>query len=120
LGKRAACALGFFEKAHALMDAWLRRFALGRAYLGAGAFAEVHSEFENCEKRQGEALSVFLNDLPTVRYLDSLDYYLGWALKGQGKGVAAKEAYQKFLKIKANADPCQAMDEDARKRLGAL
>jgi eukaryotic-like serine/threonine-protein kinase len=113
-------ALRLIDEAQGLVDTWLGRFALGRVYLEANAFTEAYSEFEKCEKRKGEAMSVFLNDLPTVRYLDSLDYYMGRALEGQGKKAAAKEAYQKFLKIKANADPGQAMVEDARRRLGAL
>ena len=115
-----ANAVKLFDEAQSFVDTWLGRFALGRAYLEAGAFAEAVAEFENCETRKGEAMSVFLNDSPTVRYLDSLDYYMGRALEGQGKSAAAKEAYQKFLKIKANADPGQPMVEDARKRLGAL
>jgi hypothetical protein len=45
---------------------------------------------------------------------------MGRALEGQGKSAAAKEAYQKFLKIKANAGSGRAMVEDARKRLSAL
>jgi len=63
---------------------------------------------------------VFLNDLPTVRYLDSLDYYIGRALEGQGKKEAARASYEKFLDIKAKADQGQAMVADARQRLGAL
>ena len=113
-------ALKLIDEAQSLVDTWLGRFVLGRVYLEANAFAEAYSEFEKCEKRKGEAMSVFLNDLPTVRYLDSLDYYLGRALEGQGKSAAAKEAYQKFLKIKANADPGQAMIDDARKRAASL
>jgi tetratricopeptide (TPR) repeat protein/predicted Ser/Thr protein kinase len=113
-------ALKLIDEAQALVDTWLGRFALGRVYVEANAFAEAYSEFEKCEKRKGEAMSVFLNDLPTVRYLDSLDYYMGRALEGQGKSAAAKEAYQKFLKIKANADTGLAMVEDARKRLKNL
>ena len=63
---------------------------------------------------------MFLNDLPTVRYLDSLDYYIGRALEGQGKKEAARASYEKFLDIKAKADQGQAMVADARQRLGAL
>ena len=63
---------------------------------------------------------MFLNDLPTVRYLDSLDYYIGRALEGQGKKEAARASYQKFLDIKARADNGQALVEDARTRLSAL
>jgi tetratricopeptide (TPR) repeat protein/tRNA A-37 threonylcarbamoyl transferase component Bud32 len=115
-----ANALKLFDEAQGLVDTWLGRFALGRAYLEAGAFMETAAEFEKCEKRKGEALSVFLNDLPTVRYLDSLDYYVGRALEGQGKKEAAKESYQKFLNIKVKADQGQALVADARSRLDNL
>ncbi|NPV82540.1 MAG: protein kinase [Candidatus Aminicenantes bacterium] len=115
-----ANALKLFDEAQALVDTWLGRFALGRAYLEAGAYLEASAEFEKCEKRQGEAMSVFLNDLPTFRYLDTLYYYIGRALEGQGKKAAAKEAYQKFLNIKAKADAGQAMVEDARQRIRTL
>ena len=63
---------------------------------------------------------MFLNDLPTVRYLDSLDYYIGRAQEGAGNAAAAKAFYQKFLDIKAKADKGQALVEDTRKRLSAL
>jgi tetratricopeptide (TPR) repeat protein len=115
-----ANALKLFDEAQGLVDTWLGRFALGRAYLEAGAFTEAAAEFEKCEKRKGEALSVFLNDFPTVRYLDSLDYYIGRALEGQGKNAAAKASYEKLLAIKAKANQGQGMAEDARRRLGAL
>jgi serine/threonine protein kinase/tetratricopeptide (TPR) repeat protein len=116
----AANAVKLFDEAQGIVDTWLGRFALGRAYLEAGAFTEAIAEFEKCEKRRGEALSVFLNDSPTVRSLDSFDYYMGRALEGQGKIAAAKESYQKFLAIKAKADPGQALVEDARRRLKNL
>ncbi|MFZ2054565.1 MAG: protein kinase [Candidatus Aminicenantales bacterium] len=116
----AANALKLFDEAQGLVDTWLGRFALGRAYLEAGAFTEAYSEFEKCEKRKGEAMAVFLNDLPTFRCLDTLDYYVGRALQGQGKNAAAKESYQKFLDIKAKADQGQALVEDARSRLDNL
>jgi tetratricopeptide (TPR) repeat protein len=114
-----ANALKCFDEAQGLVDTWLGRFALGRAYLEAGAFTEAYSEFEKCEKRQGEAMSVFLNDFPSYHCLDSLYYYIGRAQEGLGS-IAAKESYQKFLDIKAKADQGQAMVEDARKRLNAL
>jgi tetratricopeptide (TPR) repeat protein/tRNA A-37 threonylcarbamoyl transferase component Bud32 len=113
-------AVKLIDEAQGLVDTWLGRFALGRAYLEAGAYAEASAEFEKCLKRKGEALSVFLNDLPTVRYLDSLDYYVGRALEGQGKREAAKESYAKFLKIKEKANTGQTMIEDAKKRLNTL
>ena len=72
------------------MDTWLGRFNLGRGYLEAGAYAEALSEFEKCQNRRAEALSVFLIDFPTFRYLDTLDYYMVMALVGSGS-PAAKE-----------------------------
>jgi tetratricopeptide (TPR) repeat protein len=113
-------ALKLFEEAQTLVDTWLGRFALGRAYLEAAAFAEAYSEFEKCEKRKGEAASIFLNDLPTYRYLDSLYYYLGRAQEGQGSKEAARQSYQKFLEIKSKADPGDPQVADAMKRFGNL
>jgi hypothetical protein len=77
--------------------------------------------FEKCEKRKGEATSIFLvNDFPTYRYLDSLDYFMGRAQEGQGSKDAAKKSYEKFLQIKAKADGDQALVADAKERLGNL
>jgi tetratricopeptide (TPR) repeat protein len=109
-----------FEEAQATVDTWLGRFALGRAYLDAGAFAEAYSEFEKCEKRSGEAMSVFLNDLPTYRYLDALNYYIGRAQEGQGSKDAARKSYEKFLQTKSKADQGNALVSDARRRIGSL
>jgi serine/threonine protein kinase/predicted Zn-dependent protease len=115
----AARGLKLCDEAQALVDTWLGRFNLGRGYLEAGAYAEALSEFEKCQKRRAEALSIFLLDFPTFRYLDSLDYYMGRALEGSGS-PAAKEYYKKFLDIKANADPSNPLITDARKRLSEL
>jgi eukaryotic-like serine/threonine-protein kinase len=48
-----ANALKCCDEAQAFVDTWLGRFALGRAYLEAGAFTEALSEFEKCEKAAG-------------------------------------------------------------------
>jgi tetratricopeptide (TPR) repeat protein len=110
-------ALKMFEEGQALVDTWLGRFALGRAYLAAGAFTEACSEFEKCEKRKGEATSVFLNDLPTYRYLDSLYYYIGRAQEGQGNRQAAKRSYERYLEITSKADPGDDLVSDTRHRI---
>jgi serine/threonine protein kinase/predicted Zn-dependent protease len=112
----ATSALKLCDEARSLVDTWLGRYHLGRSYLEAGAFAEALSEFEKCQKRRAEALSVFLMDFPTFRYLDSLDYYMGRALEGSGS-PAAKDSYRKFLAIKVNADPGHPLVQDAQKRL---
>lgn len=75
-------ALNHFQEAQELLDTWLGRFDLGRAYLEAGAFTEAYSELEQCVKRRGEATAVFLDDLPTFHYFPPVYYYLGRAQEG--------------------------------------
>ena len=76
------------------------------------------SEFDACEKRKGEATSVFLDDFPTYRYYPQVYYYRARAQEGL-KSPAAGDLYQKFLAIKAKADP-DPMVADAQKRARAL
>jgi tetratricopeptide (TPR) repeat protein len=112
-------AIRLIEEAKTLVDTWLGRFALGCAYLEAGAFAEAHEELELCIKRRGEAAAVFFDDIPSCRYIPPVYYYLARAQEGMNS-TAATESYQKFLKIKENADPGIAEVEDAKKRLAGL
>ena len=114
-GRMPECIKSFHE-AQSAVDTWIGHLALGRAYLEAGQFTEAHSEFELCLTRRGEAASLFLDDLPTLRYLPQVYYYLGRAQEGL-KIPAAKDSYKKFLEIKilAAGDP---LVEDAKRRLG--
>jgi tetratricopeptide (TPR) repeat protein len=98
---RRAAAL--FLEAQEILDTWIGRVALGRAYLESGAFPEAHAELENALTRRGEAASVFLDDLPTYHYLPPVHYYLGRALEGLGSPAAA-DSYRTFLEIKTNGD----------------
>ena len=43
------------SEATTLLDTWIGRFDLGRAYLAAGAYPQADSEFDRCLKRSGEA-----------------------------------------------------------------
>ena len=89
---------------------------LGRAYLERGSFPEAYSEFEICIKRRGETGALFLDDLPTFRFLPQAYYYLGRSQEGL-KSPAAKESYQKFISIQEKGTgPLLA---DARIRLAA-
>jgi eukaryotic-like serine/threonine-protein kinase len=110
-------AIQAFEQARKIADTWLGRFALGRAYLAAGKFTEAYTEFETCQKRRGEATSVFLEDLPTYHYYPPILYYFGRAQEGL-KSMGAADSYKLFLAIKekSEADPLVA---DARRRLAA-
>jgi eukaryotic-like serine/threonine-protein kinase len=108
-------AIALFDTAQSLTDSWLGRFDLGRAYLEAGLYAEADSEFESCLKRRGEVTAVFLDDVPTFRYLPPVYYYLGRVQEGL-KSPAAAESYKNFLSLKdkADRDPLVA---DARRRV---
>lgn len=109
-------AIDVFKAAQALLDTWLGRFALGRAYLAAELFPEAHAEFDACLRRKGEATSVFFNDAPSFSYLPPVYYYLGRAQEGLGSSGSAA-SYQKFLSIKANADKGHPFLEDSKTRL---
>jgi len=108
-------AIQAFEQARKIYDTWPGRFALGRAYLAAGMFTEAYTEFENCQKRRGEAASIFLDDLPTYHYYPPVLYYFGRAQEGL-KSSGARDSFKAFLAIKetSEADPLVA---DARRRL---
>jgi tetratricopeptide (TPR) repeat protein len=116
---RTQAAIDLFQEARKLSDTWIGRLDLGRAYLEAGAYTEASSEFDACEKRKGEATSVFLDDVPSFRYFPQVFYYRARVQEGM-KSAAAGESYKAFLAIKAKADPADTMVADARKRGKAL
>ena len=75
-GRDAAAA---FMAAQKLADTWLGRFALGRALLqlkDADSLHQARESFEACAKRAGEATAVFLDDVPTFRYMPPVREYL--------------------------------------------
>lgn len=102
-------ALQFFAEAKNLLDTWIGRFDLGRAYLAAGAFGEADSEFDRCLKRRGEVLELFSDDMPTYSFLPPVYYYQGRILEGlQSKGFA--DSYRTYLSIRGQSteDPLVA------------
>jgi tetratricopeptide (TPR) repeat protein len=107
-------AIETMTEAIALADLWLLRFSLGKAYLAAGYHAEAIGEFMICKDRHGEATSLFLDDLPTYRYMVPLTYWLGVAQYGLGMRSAAAENFQAFLALRPNGG---ALTEDAKQRL---
>ena len=97
---------------------WLSRYGLGIAYVRAGHYAEALSEFDACAKRQGEVAAVFLDDVPTYRYLVPLWYWMARAQEGLELRSEATANYKKFLALRpaSSGDPLSA---DAEKRIGA-
>jgi len=112
-------AVKLFHEAKSEIDTWLSHFFLGRAYLQAEDYTAATSEFEICLKRRGEAASVFLNDLPSFRYLPPLYFYLGRTQEGFSRKNAS-DSYNQFLKIKEKDDGSDPMVKEARRRLAAL
>ncbi|HET8725764.1 MAG TPA: tetratricopeptide repeat protein [Anaeromyxobacteraceae bacterium] len=98
-----------------LVDAWLARLALGRAYLEAGAFAQAQQELEAAVHRRGEATDAFLQIAPTYRLLGTAQYTLARAQEGL-KSPAAVESYKAFLAMKRGSD--DPLVADAKKRAG--
>jgi tetratricopeptide (TPR) repeat protein len=115
--KNARQAVALLSEATELLDTWIGRFDLGRAYLAAGAFPQADSEFDRCLKRSGEALSLFLDEEPTSGFLPPVYYYQGRVREGM-KSAGFAEPYRTYLAIreKAGEDPLVA---DIRKRIGS-
>ena len=114
----ARAAVDNFNAAQKILDTWLGRDALGRAYLAANVLPDAQTEFDVCLTRKGEATTVLLDDIPTYRLLAATRYYMGRVQEGQGSPAAAS-SYKTFLTIKEKGDE-QGLVADARRRLAAL
>ena len=108
-------AIAALTDANKLLDTWISRYELGRAYLYAGLFVEADSEFDRCIKRRGEALELFQDNVPTYSYLPDVYYYQGRVREGL-KSPGFAESYRTYLSIrgKSGEDPLVA---DIRHRL---
>jgi tetratricopeptide (TPR) repeat protein len=67
----------------AATDLWLARFVLGTAYMQSARYSDAISEFDVCGTRRGEATMLFMDDVPTIRYLSLLDDWTARARAGQ-------------------------------------
>jgi tetratricopeptide (TPR) repeat protein/predicted Ser/Thr protein kinase len=109
-------AIELFKQSGQNSDTWLGHLGLGRAYLEVSAWPEADAEFENCLKRRGEVVAIYLDDVPTFRMFPQTYYYLGRAQDGL-KSPAAADSYRTFVEIqKEGTGPLLA---DARKHLAA-
>lgn len=95
-------------------DLWLLRFYRGRAYLEGGYFVEALDEFTVARDRHGEATAVFLDDLPTYRYMSTLPYWIARAQKGLGMSHDARQNFSAFMSRRSAGGP---MADDARHRM---
>lgn len=102
--------------ANNLLDTWIGRFELGRAYLEAGAFTDADSEFDRCSKRRGEAIELFMDNVPTYAYFPLVYYYQGRVREGM-KSEGFAEFYKQYLTIRGSAGEDPLLPE-IRRRLG--
>jgi tetratricopeptide (TPR) repeat protein len=97
-----------------IADLWLIRFHRGRAYFEGGFFVEALDEFTAAANRHGEATAVFLDDLPTYRYVSTLPYWQGRAQAELGMAADASASLEKFIVRRPTGGP---LADDARQRL---
>ena len=111
----SAQAVTLASQAVSAFDTWIAHFELGRAYLAAQAFPQADSEFEQCLKRRGEAVELFMDDAATYRYVAPVYYFQGRVREGMRSSGA--EPYGKYLEIRGKAaeDPLLA---EVRRKLG--
>jgi tetratricopeptide (TPR) repeat protein/predicted Ser/Thr protein kinase len=109
-------AVQSFTAANKLFDTWIGHRELGQAYLQGKQWVEADAEFETCLKRRGEALSLFLDQVPTYGYLPAVYYYQGLAREGM-KSPGAADSFRTYLNLRGQTgeDPLLA---DVRKRVG--
>ena len=109
-------AIKLFVEGNTLLDTWISRFDLGRAYFAADAFIEADSEFDRCIARRGEALSLFLDEWPTYGYLPAAYYYQGRVREALKTGGFV-DSYRAYLNIrgKSTEDP---LVPEVRRRAG--
>jgi tetratricopeptide (TPR) repeat protein len=102
--------------ANNLLDTWIGRFELGRAYLEAGAFTEADSEFDQCVKRRGEAIELFMDNVPTYAYFPPVYYYQGRVREGM-KSEGFADFYKTYLSIRGQSSEDPLVPE-IRRRIG--
>ena len=114
--RNGAQAVNLLTQANQLVDTWIGRFELGRAYLEAGAFTEADSEFDRCLRRRCETLALFLDEVPTYGYFPPVYYYIGRVREGL-KTAGFAEFYKTYIGIrgKTGEDPLLA---DIQRRIG--
>lgn len=109
-------AIKSITDAQNLLDTWIGRLELARAYLDAGLFVDADSELDRCIKRRGESLELFMDNVPTYAYFPSVYYYQGRVREGL-KSPAFAESYRTYLSIRGQTaeDPLLS---DIHKHLG--
>jgi tetratricopeptide (TPR) repeat protein len=109
-------AINQITAANQMLDTWIGRFELGRAYLEAGEFTEADSEFDQCVMRRGEAIELFMDNVPSYAYFPPVYYYQGRVREGM-KSEGFADFYRTYLNIhkQSSEDP---LVPEIRRRIG--
>ena len=114
--KDAKEAVKQIAAANSLLDTWIGHFELGRAYVEAGAFTEADSEFDQCVKRRGEAIELFMDNVPTYAYFPPVYYYQGRVREAM-KSDGFAEFYKDYLTLRGQSTEDPLVPE-IRHRIG--
>jgi hypothetical protein len=110
-------AVTLLQDANEQFDTWIGHFDLGRAYLEVGgAETRADSEFDDCLKRRGEVISLFLDEEPTYGYLPAVYYYQGRGREKMGT-TGYRDSYKQYLSIRGSSNEDRLVP-DIRKRVG--
>lgn len=112
----AAAAVAALTAANALLDTWIGRYTLGRAYLAAGEPAKADDELERCIARRGEALALFLDEEPSWGMYPLVHYWQGRAREAL-RAPGYMESYRRYLAIRGTSTE-DALVADARRGVG--
>lgn len=82
--ERTADAVDSLLASQKVADMWLTHVLLGQNYIRAKSFPEALAQFEEAQRRRGEATAIFLDDVPSIRYLAPLAGWLRQARTGMG------------------------------------
>jgi tetratricopeptide (TPR) repeat protein len=105
-----------FEEANKLLDTWIGHFDLGRAYLDGRQLPQADSQFDECMKRRGEAISLFLDEEPTYSFFPPVYYYQG-RVREELKTARFADSYRAYLAIRGQSKEDPLLPE-IRKRVG--
>lgn len=112
----ASGAIKALTEANKILDTWIGHYDLAKAYLEAGSFVEADAELDQCIKRKGESLELWLNNMPTSAYFPSLFYLQGRVREGL-KSLGFADSYRTYLSIRGNSGEDPLIPE-IKKHLG--
>ena len=114
-GGLAPAAIATLIDANKILDTWIGRFDLVVRTLEGERVSRSGRGVERCLTRRGEALSLFLDEVPSYGYFPPVHYYLGRVREGL-KLSSYVHSYKTFIAIRGEADQ-DSLVADARKRL---